>query len=70
MDYFFEKGKFTEAELENAFIELFTNQGYEYLSGEEIHRKLDDILIVEDLSKYLRKKYEDITDTEILRAIS
>ena len=28
MDYFFEKGKFTEAELENAFIELFEKQGY------------------------------------------
>lgn len=70
MDYFFEKGKFTEAELENAFIELFHNQGYDYLSGEEIHRKLDDILIIEDLAKYLRKKYDDITDTEILRVIS
>lgn len=70
MDYFFEKGKFTEAELENAFIELFTNQGYVYLSGEEIHRRLDDILIIEDLSRYLRHKYDDITDTEILRAIS
>lgn len=70
MDYFFEKGKFTEAELENAFIELFEKQGYDYLSGEQIHRRLDDILIVEDLAAYLRKKYKDITDTEILRAIS
>lgn len=70
MDYFFEKGKFTEAELENTFTELFKNQGYDYLSGEQIHRRLDDILIVEDLATYLRKKYNDITDTEILRAIS
>ena len=70
MDYFFEKGKFTEAELESAFIELFDRLEYEYLSGEEIHRRLDDILIVEDLAKYLRNKYNDITDTEILRAIS
>lgn len=66
----FENGKFTEAELENAFIELFQNENYEYLSGEEIHRKLNDILIIEDLAKYLRNKYEDITDSEILRAIS
>lgn len=70
MDYFFEKGKFTEAELENAFIELFEKEGYDYLSGEQIHRRLDDILMVEDLAAYLRKKYKDITDTEILRAIS
>ena len=34
MDYFFEKGKFTEAELENAFIELFKKQNYEYKCGE------------------------------------
>lgn len=70
MYHFFEKGKFTEAELENAFIKLFEKQGYDYLSGEQIHRRLDDILIVEDLATYLRKKYNDITDTEILRAIS
>ena len=70
MDYFFEKGKFTEAELENAYIELFEKEGYDYLSGEQIHRRLDDILMVEDLAAYLRKKYKDITDTEILRAIS
>lgn len=58
MDYFFEKGKFTEAELENAFIELFEKEGYDYLSGEQIHRRLDDILMVEDLAAYLRKKYK------------
>ena len=30
MDYFFEKGKFTEAELENAFIELFKKEIFWY----------------------------------------
>ena len=70
MEYFFEKGKFTEAELENAFIELFQSQGYEYTSGESIHRKYNDILIYDDLKNYLSKRYEDITDTEIQRAIS
>lgn len=28
MDYFFEKGKFTEDQLEQAIIELFQLQGY------------------------------------------
>ena len=56
MDYFFEKGKFTEAELENAFIELFKKQNYEYKCGEEIHRKYTDILIYDDLKEYLKKK--------------
>lgn len=70
MDYFFEKGKFTETELENAFIELFKNQGYQYKSGEKIHRKYTDILIYDDLKEYLKRKYSDISNSELERAIS
>ena len=52
----FENGKFTEAELENAFIELFRNtEHYEYCNGEELHRKYTDVLLYEDLKKYLKK---------------
>lgn len=65
-----ENNKFTEAELENAFIELFQKQGYSYCNGEEIHRKYDDILLYEDLTKFLKVKYSDITDSELQRAIS
>ena len=36
MDYFFEKGKFNEDELEHAIIELFAKQGYNYVPGENI----------------------------------
>ena len=39
MDYIFEKGKFTESELEQAIIELFEQQGYTYVPGERIHRR-------------------------------
>ena len=70
MDYFFEKGKFTETELENAFIELFKKQGYKYKSGEKIHRKYTDILIYDDLKEYLKRKYSDISNSELERAIS
>ena len=42
-------GKFTEAELETAIIELFQNQGYDYVHGETLHRKYEDILILDDL---------------------
>ena len=45
MDYHFEKGKFTEAELEQAIIELFTVKGYTYVHGENIHRQYEDILL-------------------------
>lgn len=65
-----ENNKFTEAELENAFIELFQKQGYSYCNGEEIHRKYDDILLYEDLTKFLKTKYFDITESELQRAIS
>lgn len=70
MEENFENNKFTEAELENAFIELFQNQGYSYCNGEEIHRKYDDILLYEDLTKFLKTKYSDITESELQRAIS
>ncbi len=33
MDYIFEKGKFTEAQLEAAFIDLFEQKGYTYVHG-------------------------------------
>lgn len=49
MDYSFEKGKFKEEELENAFIELFQNMGYDYVSGSSMHRTFDEVLIEEDL---------------------
>lgn len=70
MDYKFEKGKFTEEELESAFIELFKEQEYEYVSGESLHRKFTDILLYDDLNKFLLSKYPDITDSELKRAIS
>ena len=49
MDYHFTKGKFTEAELEKAIIELCTLQGYIYVCGEDMHRKYEDILLLTDL---------------------
>ena len=47
MDYVFEKGKFTEEQLELAIIEVFQQQGYTYVHGEHIHRQYEDILIEE-----------------------
>jgi type I restriction enzyme R subunit len=70
MELFFEKGKFTEEELEYSYIELFKKMGYEYVSGESIHRRFKDVLLYDDLTKYLRSKYYDITDNEIKGAIS
>ncbi len=64
MDYVFEKGKFTEAELELAIIELFKEQGYDYVNGENIHRRFEDVLLVDDLKSYLSKRYASASLSE------
>lgn len=72
MDYFFTKGKFTEAELEQAIIELFRQQGYEYTCGEAIHRELDTVLLEEDLRAFLTRKYQDkhLSDVEMKKIVN
>ena len=72
MDYHFEKGKFTEAELEQAIIELFTVQGYTYVHGENIHRQYEDILLLDDLRSFLTARYaaENLSDVEIQKIIN
>lgn len=69
MNYFFEKGKFTEEQLEQAIIELFQLQGYTYVHGENIHRQYDDILLEDDLYSYLLSQYKDLSDVELKKII-
>lgn len=56
-----------EAKLELSVMELFQNEGYEYLSGDSILRETSDVLIKDDLRMYLMMKYaaDGITATEI-----
>lgn len=72
MDYKFEKDKFTEEQLEYAIIQLFKDQGYAYVNGENMHRRFEDVLLVEDLKSYLRNRYADyeLSDTEVIRAVN
>ncbi len=44
--------KFTEASLEQAVIQLFTEQGYEYCKGDTIHKTMDDVLLEEGNTIY------------------
>jgi type I restriction enzyme R subunit len=69
MDLNFIRGQFTEAELESAFISLFTEQGYDYVLGETIHRAFEDILLKDDLRAYLSAHYPDLTETETEKII-
>ncbi len=57
MDYIFEKGKFTEDQLEQAIIQLFVEQGYVHILGENIHRQYEDILLLDDLRSFLISRY-------------
>ena len=50
--------KFTEAQLEKAFAELLENENFPHRLGETIARAADEVLIEEDLQKFLLKQYE------------
>lgn len=58
---------FSEAVLEQAIIDKFKAEGYDYVSGDNLHRELTDVLIEEDLSAFLAAKYapQSITQSEI-----
>ena len=59
--------KFTEAKLEQAFIELIENEGFPHYLGNTISRADDEVLIEDDLKKYLLNRYkkEQLTETEV-----
>ena len=51
---------YTESSFENAVLELFEKQGYEYVCGYDIHRTEEEILLVEDLKDYLFDRYQEL----------
>ena len=58
---------FDESTLEQAIIDKLVAQGFEYVSGDNLHRELTDVIIEDDLCKFLKTKYavNGITDNEI-----
>ena len=58
--------KFTEAKLEEAFIELLGNEGYPHFIGNTISRMPEEVLIEEDIIEFLLTQYkkEGLTLTE------
>jgi type I restriction enzyme R subunit len=69
---------FNEHALEMSIMEMFTDENYTHVRGDEIHREKSDVLLVDDLRLYLADRYaaEGITGNEIegiilsLRAVS
>ena len=59
---------FTEAQLEEAIVQMLVNKDYEHALGEDITgREITDVLLKDDLREYLRKQYTEdgITDEEV-----
>jgi type I restriction enzyme R subunit len=63
--------KFTEERLEEVFIELLKNQGFDYLYGKEIDRDNKEVLLKDELIEYLKNRYKphNITDNEIAQIV-
>lgn len=59
--------KFTEAQLEQALIDLLAQEGYPHVLGEQIQRTPDQVIIKEDLRSFLLQHYaqENITESEV-----
>lgn len=67
----FIKGSFTEAELEEAFIELFQAEGYAYTNGSMLHRSYEEILLKDDLRDFLGHRYAEahLSEAEMTKII-
>ena len=63
---------FNEAQLEQAFVELFKGEGYDYVHGENISRDTRDVILYDDLRTFLQEQHkaQGITDDEINRTIA
>ncbi len=58
---------FNEHALELSIMELFKDEGYTYLAGEQIHRERTEVLLAGDLRQYLYNRYakDGITPGEV-----
>lgn len=58
--------KYTEAQLEQAFISLLEMEGYDYLNGKDLRRNSNqEVLIREDLHSFLSARYDDLEEVEL-----
>lgn len=62
---------FNEHALEMSIMELFKDEGYTYVNGNQIHRERTEVLLIEDLRQFLYNRYagEGITPDEVDRII-
>ena len=72
MNYSFKQNNFNESNLEQAIIELFKQQGYIHISGENINRQNENILLRDDLHSFISLRYinDNLSDIEMNKIIS
>ncbi len=58
-----------ESEYEKVVCDYFKEQGYEHLYGPNIHRKLDEILLEDDLRNFLNERYSSENLSEEIERI-
>ena len=63
--------KFTEAQLEQAFIELLGQEDIPHVLGGDISRSEEEVLIKEDLKAFLLSQYKEdnLTESEAAQII-
>lgn len=64
------KGKFYESDYEEALVDLLESQGWTYTFGGDIARNNREVLLADELTTYLKKRYVDLTDSDIEEIIN
>ena len=59
------KGKLYESDYEEALIILLKEEGWEYTRGGDIARNNREVLLINDLTSYLQKRYVNLNDNDI-----
>lgn len=58
--------KYTESQLEQAFISLLQTEGYHYINGKELARTSNqEVLLKDDLRTFLLNRYPDLEEIEM-----
>ncbi|WP_221410160.1 type I restriction endonuclease subunit R [Empedobacter falsenii] len=58
--------KYTESQLEQAFINLLETEGYHYINGKELVRTSNqEVLLKDDLRMFLQNRYRDLEEIEL-----
>lgn len=62
---------FQEQDLERMIINLLVEKGFEYTHGDSLSREFDDVLLIDDLSTFLKRFYSSnkVTDKEAERIV-